>query len=267
MQFRHSTLALSASLYTAILCGSARAEQPRIEEMATAGINDLQASVRIVQSDSAELKKINRDFGLAYKLRGLVLRYKRPDKLRMEGRIGDAEAVYILNGSSSYFCVPKLHLTRREPLGPSPENRYSLMQVGLLSRADLRQATTHYLRDEPVHDTAAHVFEVTYSGDSNLKYVLWIDPHTHVILKRQWYDGEGKLRATFLYQGVQQVAVGLWLPTRMEVRNGEGGLAGITEYVDVKVNQGIAEDLFRITQSPGDKTVRVARNQTHPFSR
>src|SRR5207248_2708258 len=127
---------------------AARPAEPRLEEMATAGLTDLQANVHVLQSDAGELRKISREFGLAYKLKGLVLRYKRPDKLRMEGRIGDAEAILVLNGSSSYYSIPRLHLTRREDVGSSPGGRYSLMQVGLLCRGDLRTATARYLRDE-----------------------------------------------------------------------------------------------------------------------
>jgi outer membrane lipoprotein-sorting protein len=42
-----------------------------------------------------------------------------------------------------------------------------------------------------------------------------------------------------------QVA-GVWVPTRIEVYNGEGRLAAVTQYKQVKVNTGLSESLFRI---------------------
>src|SRR4051794_31772634 len=63
-------------------------EAPGIEEFASSTLTDLEAQVRVVSADQTELGKINRDFGMAYRLRNLTMRYKEPNKLRMEGSIG-----------------------------------------------------------------------------------------------------------------------------------------------------------------------------------
>ncbi len=54
----------------------------RLEELASTGLADIEAQVRVVSADQSELCKINRDFGMAYRLRNLTMRYKEPNKLR-----------------------------------------------------------------------------------------------------------------------------------------------------------------------------------------
>src|SRR5438552_13241051 len=90
----------------------ARADSPRLNDLVTPELSDFQATVAVVKSDQSELEKINRDFGMAYRLKDLVMSYKEPNKLRMEGRIG----VLILNGSIRYYHIPQLRITKREDL-------------------------------------------------------------------------------------------------------------------------------------------------------
>ncbi|MGC8666754.1 MAG: outer membrane lipoprotein-sorting protein [Chthonomonadales bacterium] len=221
--------------------------KPSLEALATDDLHDLQASVTVVKADQTELAKINRDFGFAYRLRDVVMRYKQPDKLRMEGRIGDTPAEYVVNGSTRTLAIPRLHFRKRDELGEAPGRRYSLLDLGLVARSDLPFIHSKYLRDEDVAGVATNVFELTFRGDSRLKYVLWVDPRTRVVRKRQWFDGDGKLKATFLYKDVKEVQDGLWFPTRVEILNGEGALAAVTQYSDLRINQGLADGLFEVS--------------------
>lgn len=215
---------------------------PTLDGLASRTLQDLEAKVQVVSADQAELGKINRDFGMAYRLKSLTMKYKEPNKLRMEGTIG----CLIVNGATRHFRVPALRLSKTDDLGESPGKRYTLMDVGLLTTAGLAGVTGKYLRDEAVDGKSARVFDVTYKGDDTVRYVVWIDAATHVIVKREWYDGAGKRKATFLYQQPKQVAADLWVPTRIEIRNPEDAVAAVTAYSDVKVNQGLDDSLFKI---------------------
>jgi len=175
------------------------------------------------------------------------MRYKQPDKLRMEGRIGETPAEYVVNGSTRTVAIPRLHFRKRDELGEAPGRRYSLLDLGLIARSDLPFIQSRYLREEEVAGVETSVFELNFRGDVRLKYVLWVDPRTHVVRKRQWFDGEGKLKATFLYQDVKEVQNGLWFPTRVEILNGDGAVAAITQYSDLKINQGLADALFEVS--------------------
>lgn len=215
---------------------------PSLEQLASHGLKDLQAEVRVISADQSELAKINRDFGMAYRLKNLTMRYKEPNKLRMEGSIGSL----IINGSTRQFRVPAIKLKKVDDLGESPGKRYTLMDVGLLTASALAGVQSRYVKEEPVDGIEASVFDITYAGDDSVRYRMWVDPKTHVIAKREWYDGQNSLRATFLYQEAKQVGADLWSPTRIEIRNSAGAVAAVTAYSDVKVNQGLDDALFAI---------------------
>jgi outer membrane lipoprotein-sorting protein len=220
--------------------GARGAGAPQLDQLAALNLSDLEARVKVLRADQAELGKINRDFGLAYMLKDITMRFKEPNKLRMEGSIGSI----VMNGSARHFRVPALHLSKRDDLGESPGRRYTLLDVGLLTRSSAAAVDGHYLRDEKVGEIETRVFEAAYRGDTANKYVLWVDPKTHVVAKREWLDGEGKLKATFLYQAPTEVSPGVWVPTRVEIRNRDDAVAAVTSYSEVKVNQGLSDSLF-----------------------
>jgi outer membrane lipoprotein-sorting protein len=226
-----------------IPAGAVRADAPRLDRMTAPELTDFQATVKVVKADQTELGKINRDFGMAYRLKSLTMRYKEPGKLRMDGAIGKL----VVNGASRFFQVPQLNFKKRDSLGESPGNRYSLLDVGLLTPSSLAGMQSKFLREEDLEGTATDVFDLAYKGDESSRYVVWVDPKTRTIVKREWLDGAGKRKATFRYLEPKEVKPGLWVPTRIEIRNSEDIVAGITAYSDVKVNQGLEDSLFEIS--------------------
>src|SRR5437660_4825293 len=79
--------------------------KPSFEDMATSRVADLEASVGVQKADQDELRKIGKDFGLAYRLKSVVMRFKRPGMLRMEGKIGQQSALYIVNGANRFYSI------------------------------------------------------------------------------------------------------------------------------------------------------------------
>ena len=63
--------------------------------------------------------------------------------------------------------------------------------------------------------------------------------------RREWYNREGELMATFTYDGMKQDS-GVWYPTKVTVRNSENVVAGITQYESVKVNGGLDDSIFKV---------------------
>jgi hypothetical protein len=239
---RPRSLAACALLWTALFAGS-RPETPELRQIVAADLRDFQATVKVLKADRTELNKINRDFAMAYSLRDLTMRYKEPNKLRMEGAIGHL----VFNGATRQFRVPLLKLNQKDELGEAPGKRYSLFDVGVLTPSALAAIQSKFLRPEAVEGVSTQVFEVHYRGDDSARFVVWVDPARRTVMKRAWYDGAGKLKATFLYSEHKQLEPGLWAPTRLEIRNGEDALAGVTAYSDLKVNQGLDDSLFMIS--------------------
>jgi outer membrane lipoprotein-sorting protein len=219
----------------------ATTEPPRLEQMSVKGLSDLQASVSVLKADYEELDKISRDLSLTYRLKELVMSYKEPNKLRFQNRIG----LMIVNGSTRY--VKFGNLVKKDDLGTALPMRYSLLDIGLITPSGLAAMHGKYLREEPLGGQPTHVFEITYREDGHSRYIVWIDPHTHTVRKREWYNAEGKLRATFNYLDAKEVSPGLWIPTRLEIRNSDGVVAGVAAYTELKVNQGLSDDIFEIS--------------------
>src|SRR5438552_1579253 len=66
-------------------------------------IEDVTATVKIGSYDENEGRKINKDFGLIYKLKGDIrLRYKEENKLRLDAHIGASDATFIVNEATQY---------------------------------------------------------------------------------------------------------------------------------------------------------------------
>ncbi len=220
---------------------------PEIADLTTP-LQDLEATVRVSDADTKELEKIGKDFGNTYRFRKLSFQYKQPDKLRLEAHSSVLGlALLILNGPIRSYSVPKLHLKNKENLTNSPGKRQTLLEYGgLISQDTLHLMSSKYLRNETVDGNNLSIFELTYQGSSpgGSYYLLWIDNKTHITVKREWYDSEKKLRATFKYSDPHEVEPGIWIPYKVEIKNAEGILAASTTFDDVKINQSLPDSLF-----------------------
>ena len=225
------------------LFAGARPETPELNQIVASDLKDFQATVKVVKADRTELVKINRDFAMAYTIRDLTMRYKEPNKLRMEGSIG----WLVFNGSTRQFRVNALKYSKKDDLGDSPGRRYTLFDIGLLTPSAMAVLDSRYLRSEQLNGVPAQVYEVRYRGDATSHFTVWVDPTRHAVLKRNWYDAADKLKAVFLYQDHRELRPGLWVPTRLEVRNGDDVIAGVTSYSDLKINQGLDDSIFIIS--------------------
>jgi len=51
--------------------------------------------------------------------------------------------------------------------------------------------------------------------------------------------------ATFLYENPKQIG-GVWMPTKVTVRNADNKVAGVMNYEGLKVNVGLEDSLFKV---------------------
>jgi outer membrane lipoprotein-sorting protein len=246
------TLALAAgglSRLTALRPAEAR----DIREFVTP-LKDLETTVKVTKIDSKELKKIGGDFATNYavfrNLRTLSLLYKSPNKILLEGKSSLlGEAVLIINGPQRFFAAPKIGQRKHENLEKEPVRRQSLLEYGgLLSADTLGFMRAKFVHEETLNSTPTLIYDLTYQNGSASYYRLWIDPKTRLIRKRAWYDGENRLRATFCYEDVKEVAEGVYLPGRCDILNADGTTAGSMTYTGAKINQGVSDTLFDLTQ-------------------
>ncbi len=214
-----------------------------------AHFKDISADVRVTQSDTKELGKIGSDFSASYSLRNMSLQFKLPDKLRLEGKSATrGNAVMVINGPVRFVEVPRFKIHLVENLEKSPVRRQSLLELsGVLAPDTLKFMTGKCLRQETLDGHKADVFELKYTvGGSGQHYQIWMDRENKTTLRRDWLDTDGKLKATFLYDQPREASSGVWVPTRIQVKNGEGVIAAVINLDSIKINSGLDDTLFEV---------------------
>lgn len=231
--------ALSVLLVTA--CSTAAAASAAdLRTHASVRVRDLVATLAVEKADAIALERINRDFATAHRLRDVRLSYRDPDKLRMESPVG----LLVYNGATRYFRIPRLKLQRKETAIPPAQRRRWAFDLGLLTPSDVESAQIAFVRSEGLAGAPADVFDVKWATEDGARHRVWVDQRTHLIAQREWYAGDGTLRAVFRYQAPREVQPGVWLATRIEICSADGALAGVVSYADLKVNEGLPDTTF-----------------------
>jgi outer membrane lipoprotein-sorting protein len=244
IRFTALSLAVAALAPTAFAGGV----DTSIKSYICAKLDDFEADVTVAQSNQRELGKIGKDFGMVYRFKQITMRYKEPNKARMDVSAEGAKGIFIVNGSRQWVSVPKLGIKSSSDFGKSPGKRKSLIDVGLISEYYLTYANAKFEREGTVDGTPVAVFDLTYKDreEDSSHARVYIDPKTKVMLKRESYSQDGKLQAVYLFKNVVEVKPGIWVPTRIEAHNVDRVLAGALEYKNIKVNTGLSDSLFTL---------------------
>lgn len=210
---------------------------------------DLAFTAKVQSSKQGELAKINQDFAKSYRFSSSKVWLKEPMKLRMESRVEDTDIFFIINGGKKLVRIPRANINQRDDVSKSPGKRQTPLDFGLLTPSlfsgFLKAA---FVRTEARGDYSGHaVFDLTYitSLDDSSRYRVWVDPDKKFTAKREWYSQAGYLMATFTYEQPQEYS-GVWIPTKVTVKNADGKFGGSTAYQGIKVNAGISDSLFKV---------------------
>jgi outer membrane lipoprotein-sorting protein len=216
-----------------------------INDLVQPDFQDASFQVKLLYADQSELGKINKDFGTTYRFKTLEVKLKEPFMLRASGKAEDTEFVFIQNGARRVTSVPRIGYNHRENLDDEPGKRQTPLDFGFMTSSmfkDLLVAT--WVRDDRA--TGDHVYDITYNPRYNYKshFRIWVDPTKHYITKREWYRKDRQL-ATFYYTEPVNEG-GVWLPTHMVVKNVNDVRSGETQYIAIKINSGLSDDLFKL---------------------
>lgn len=240
---------LLASLFGLAATGShASAEiSQNILDYVPKNLDDFTATMTAQRYDAHAGEKINKDFGLIYQLKGDVsIKYKEENKLRLEAKVGSGKIILIVNNTTQYTSALGARDVR--DLGNTPGKRKTLLDAGFISKGYLAIAEAEFKRTQVVKGVECALFRLSYKDKSldTSHRLLWIDPKTKVVVKREEYSQAGKLNATYYYLNPKEVDNGVWFPTRIEAYNRDNKEAGVTVYRDIKVNQELDDRVFRL---------------------
>lgn len=218
------------------------AQASSIDNYLQSDLKDATIVAKIVRGDQKELAKINKDFGQSYRFSSSTIYFKEPLKMRAEAHVEETNVVYVINGSDLLIKIP--NFTSKQNLAKAPGRRQTLMDIGILTpslMADLLDAK--FIRND--RETGNAVFDLFYKPnmDDASRNRVWIDKAKKYVTKREWFNQWTRQLATFYYLSPIQVN-GVWMPTRLEVKNVDNVVAGVTRYESIKVNSGLSDSLF-----------------------
>ena len=214
---------------------------PDIQTFVSTSVKTLQFSSEITTENQDELKRIDGDIALAYRLHRGTMAYKQPGKLRIDASIPHlVTGYYIINGNQKLTVAPFVH--KVQDTTGAPGKRQTLLDFGLVPPELLTDYTATFLRRES--GLLVFLIQPKQAGETQ-KDLVWIDPKTHLTTQRYNYGRDGELKEWFLYKNPKLLG-GVYVPTRVELYNTQNKLAGATEYQDIRVNTPISESLFKI---------------------
>ncbi len=218
---------------------------PSIEDYMQSNLSDATFVAHIIKGDQRELRKINDSFGQSYRFQSTTIRYKEPFMLRLDATVDDTTILYILNGAIQVMKVPRAHISVKQNLTSSPGRRQSALDFGLLVPSLFKSLySSQFVRLDRA--TGDPVFDLTYQDRNDTsRSRIWVDPQRHIVAKREWYNQSGRQLATFYYDEPKEEN-GVWLPTRLTVKNTDDVIAGVTRYDSIQVNPGIPESMFSV---------------------
>lgn len=222
--------------------------QPTIDAVCQHGFKDASFTAKVVSGNQGALKRIGKDFGQSYKFSSARVFIAEPFKLRIESMYEDSKVVMVENALTTIYTIPGTGIRRVRDLSHSPGGRQTLMDFGVLTPSLFESLfDAHFVSEDATAGTVT--YDLTYRKspeyEDTSRHRIIVDRVRGIVVQRQWFGQDGKLRATFVYRAPIEVA-GVWVPTDMVVTNADGQVAGETRAVDLKVNTGLDARLFAV---------------------
>ena len=211
--------------------------------LATDRIHDLSATLRVVDSemDADALKELGGAFATSYRIPRYDVWIKYPGKARFEGKAGLLSGTLIYNGDFKKYQVG--FIKKKKNVAGKPGEKQGLMDLGVFSKDWLADYNPSFVKK----DGANVVFKLTQKNSTSTSYeVVWVDPKTHVTVKRLSFGGDGKLRKDLRYQKPVAVGPATWIPTRVELFAPSGKKAGAQVLESIVVNKGVDDSRFAL---------------------
>jgi len=240
-------LSVWALFVTWILPSSAVHADARSDiSQATRGFKDVTLTCKVLYADHAELKKIGKDFNKSYEFKSTTVRFKSPDKMKMEGKLGLIKAVVVINGDRKATIIPTIHYSKKENIRDEPHKRQTDIDIGIVTESLWRDYIMLDNAEERGPNGAVYKLTFVRENARDKKHVCWVDARTLKLLKVEKYEGDGSLKSRYIYSKHSLVDGLIWVPGRIDVYNQHGKLAGTTAYENIRVNTGIPDSVFRI---------------------
>lgn len=208
-------------------------------------IKDMAATVRVTETDWRELEKCGSDFKRTYYFKRMNVAYRYPNQTRMETKALGSTLVIVFSGDTRYYKVP--FKTETSSVAGQPGQKQGLLQFGIYAPDYLTLDYDPQLLgvEKSGKEKGLHKIRLSQRRSANKSYeLLWVNPKTHIIERRQSWNGDKQLTMELRYKNVKEVKPGIFVPFRIEIYNPEGKLGAAQAVEDLRINTGLADSLF-----------------------
>jgi len=223
-------------------CSSPLCEQVK---KATGSFKDITATAVIEYKNDEVLAKIGKKYAEQYELKKALVRFKTPDKTRLEGSLGALKFTYITNKDFSIIRVKPIGYEKKDPIADRPHRRQGTVDLGLVTKELWEEYVVEQNGTAGEGEGACVILDLTRGDPNSNLHRVWVNTDKLCLEKMEKY-GPDRITLQMCYRYSEPVLMqNIWIPTKVEMLSPSGELAGVTRIKEIKVNTGLEDALFK----------------------
>ena len=171
------------------------------------------------------------------------VKYKKGNKIRIEGKIKNIKVSAIENGYKIKYNVGVLKGTMDKK--DDPGKRYSSVDLCFLSSWLWNNNKVTILSTD-TNGICKCKFDPIQGGNEKRYDLIWIDSKTLKMTRREKYNTDGILKLIIVYKDWKEFLPGYYISTKYETYTPKKELMGTNVITNIKVNNAINDSLFNV---------------------
>jgi outer membrane lipoprotein-sorting protein len=212
---------------------------------AEAGLKDFRADMVITEANKKNVSGMGEGYADILKLQKAIIQYKKPDKIRYDGFAQGIQLAYVQNGYTKLIFGAMIR--HKENVKDAPGKRQDTLDLGFLS-SQLWKDNNVSIVPGGGNGEVKLKLDPKLGGNDKRHDLVWVDPKTLRVLKREKYRGSGELRIRFTYGDFEMLAGKLPIATMSTMYDPDGHELGSVKYKNLKSNVGLSDGLFSLSQ-------------------
>ncbi|MCX6344410.1 MAG: outer membrane lipoprotein-sorting protein [Armatimonadetes bacterium] len=211
---------------------------------AEASLKDFKADMVITEANKKNVSGMGEGYSDILKLEKAIIQYKKPDMIRYDGYAKGIRAAYIQKGCEKLILAAMIR--KKENVKEAPGKRQDSLDLGFLTSKLWTDNNVSVVSS--AKNSLKLKFDPKAGGADKRHDMVWIDPATLKVLKREKYRGSGEMRVRMVYSDFETLAGKLPIATMCTMYDGKNNELGSVKYKNVKANVGLGDALFSMAQ-------------------
>ncbi|MBR4748243.1 MAG: outer membrane lipoprotein-sorting protein [Abditibacteriota bacterium] len=202
---------------------------------------DVSLSVKVT-GDKTVIDDLGDRYEEVLNMKNSTIKYKKHNKIRVQGKLQGINVMVIQNGYMRKMSGGIYNVKGDKKNDPG--QRQNSLDLGILSSSIWADNKVTVVSESG--GVVKLKVDPIYGGNDKRHDNIWVDADTLKLVKRERYNGAGELRNLFEYKEYRELTPGYFMATKYMGYNGKKKYLGTTTYSNIKVNQKLADSLFKI---------------------